>query len=483
MITLETVRQGADPLAGTGVEGMTQWRERFLLTILRYAFVFGFLVGVPSVFAAARDGRWTIVVMDIVALSVAFILWRMRSWPYRMRSWSLVGMIYLLGASFLVSVGPVSQIYLMAFPVMASILLGLRAAVYALVINAVTLLAVGYLADSDLVVPGFEGMPFTKWAVIALNFTFVDALITLATAIMLQRLEASLQQQSAATLALQQEQTRLRAAYKQLMHETIERQRAEAQVRELNSELEERVRLRTAQLQSANKELESFAYTVSHDLRGPLSAIHGFSHMLEGAIGPAAGERALHSLERIKVNTRHMGELIEALLDLARLSRTPLHRQAVDLCAVAREVLAACREREPGREPRLTIPDTLVVNGDRALLHVALDNLLGNAWKFTGRQDAPEIVLGQGRAADGSTFYFVRDNGVGFDMAHSARLFGTFQRLHAPGDFPGTGIGLVTVQRIIARHGGKVWAEGSVGRGATFFFSLGDAAQDQPGTP
>jgi len=478
--TLDIARQGPDPLAGTGVEGMTQWRERFLLTILRYAFIFGFLVGVPSVITAARDGRWIIVVMDIIALSIAFVLWRMRTWPYRMRSWSLVGMIYLLGASFLVSVGPVSQIYLMAFPVMASILLGLRAAVYALVINAVTLFAVGYLADADLVVPGFEGLPLAKWAVIALNFTFVDALITLATAIMLQRLESSLAQQAAATLALQEEQERLRAAYGKLMHETIERQRAEEQVRELNADLEDRVRLRTEQLQAANKEMEAFSYTVSHDLRGPLSSIHAFSHMLETALGPAVEGKVMHSLERIKVNTRQMGELIEALLNLARLSRTPMRHRPVDLCALAREVLDACREREPGHAPKLTVPDRLMVTGDRALLQVALGNLLGNAWKFTGRQEAPEIELGQRQAADGSTCYFVRDNGVGFDMAHSAKLFGTFQRLHAPGEFPGTGIGLVTVQRIVSRHGGKVWAEAAVGKGATFFFSLDPNAQDQP---
>lgn len=451
---------------------MAQWRERFLVTILGFAFVCGALAAVPSIIAAAHDRLWSVIVVDAVALLGAFVLWRRRDWPYRVRALSLVLLIYLLGAWFLVRVGPVSQIYLMAFPVMVSILLGLRPALMALLLNALTLMGVGFLADGDLQVPGLSDMPALKWAVITVNFTFVDTMITVATAILLQRLETALERQRAATLTLQGEQVRLKTAYKALMHESIERQRAEAAVHELNAGLEQRVRERTVQLEAANRELAAFSYTVSHDLRAPLTAINGFGAQLEKALGDSADGPTRHSLERIQANSRHMGELIDALLALARLSRAELQWDRVDLGAMAREVLDALAEREPARQVRCVVAPDVIAFGDRNLLQVVLDNLLGNAWKFTARRADASIELGRSRSPAGETCYFVKDNGAGFDMAHAARLFGTFQRLHAPEEFPGTGVGLVTVQRIVSRHGGRVWAEAVVGEGATFYFTL-----------
>ncbi len=261
----------------------------------------------------------------------------------------------------------------------------------------------------------------------------------------------------------------------------------------LNADLEERVRRRTAELEASNKELEAFSYSVSHDLRSPLSTINGFSMLLQKLnAGSKLGEKGDHYLQRIREGTRHMAELIEGLLALARLSRDVLHVGPVDLSALARQVERECREREPDRRVEVLVQDGLVVTGDPVLLLQLMQNLLGNAWKFTSRLEQARIEFGA-RPADvegaetaggqdgevepggrgGDTVYFVRDNGAGFDMAHSDRLFGTFQRLHRPDDFAGTGIGLAIVRRIVARHGGRVWAEGAPDQGATFSFTLG----------
>jgi signal transduction histidine kinase len=443
--------------APTDVEGMAQWRERFLAAMLRYALICGAVVAVPSIYAAVRNGIPSVVVTDLLALAWLLFLWR---WPlpYAVRVWSFLSLIYVLGTWFLLTVGVVSLIYLMAFPVMASVLQGLRAAVFALVLNGLTLMTVGYLADFDLPLTGVGGFPLLRWSIITLNFLFVNSVITTATALMLRRLETALNRQ--------------RAAYAELMHEVQERQRAEEEVRQLNARLEERVRERTLQLQEANRELESYSYSVSHDLRGPLSSITGFSHVLGKALGEQASAQARHSLERIRVNVLRMGELIEALLSLSQLSRAEVRLAPVDLTALAGEVLAALAERDPGRTVRVTVQQNLAAHGDARLLRVMLDNLLGNAWKFTGRQPAAHIEMGVDAAAPGAPVYFVRDNGAGFDMAYADKLFGTFQRLHAAHDFPGTGIGLATVRRVVSLHGGRIWAQSAVDVGTTFFFTL-----------
>ena len=255
--------------------------------------------------------------------------------------------------------------------------------------------------------------------------------------------------------------------------------RAREEIVQLNMSLEERVKQRTAQLEFANQQLEAFSYSVSHDLRTPLSAIDGFSDLLEKAANrPGAAplsERSRHYLARIRAGVGQMGELIDALLSLAQVSRSDLRWELVPVGAQAQALLAGFQEREPGRPSRLQVDTKLVAQGDARLLRQVLDNLLANAWKFTSGQACTEITVGSEKGSTGELVYFVRDNGAGFDMAYAEKLFGAFQRLHSQAEFAGTGIGLATVQRIIARHGGRVWAESALGQGATFYFTLGTA--------
>lgn len=261
-----------------------------------------------------------------------------------------------------------------------------------------------------------------------------------------------------------------------------ERKQAQESILLLNIGLEDRVRRRTAQLEAvnrqleaANQELETFSYSVSHDLRSPLNTIDGFSQLLHRTFGDKIGEKGQHYLTRIRAGTRQMGELIEGLLSLAKLSRDPLQFGAVDLAAIARQIVQEYGDREPGREVNVCIADGLLAEGDPRLLSVVMYNLVGNAWKFTSKQVVARIDVGRETAINGETVYFVKDNGAGFDMAYADKLFGTFQRLHSPADFSGSGIGLATVQRIIARHGGRVWAHATEGEGAEFYFTLGAA--------
>jgi signal transduction histidine kinase len=227
-----------------------------------------------------------------------------------------------------------------------------------------------------------------------------------------------------------------------------------------------------ADLEHKNRELESFSYAVSHDLRAPLRRIESFSRAVVESQADRLDEDGRRYLERVGEASRQMGELIDDVLYLARVSRTELRQHEVDLSAVAAVVVERLREAEPAREPEIRIRPGMVVVGDGQLLRIALENLLGNAWKFTAREPAARIEFGQTQVA-GEPTYFVRDNGAGFDMAYVDKLFTPFQRLHLASEYPGSGIGLATVQRIIHRHAGRVWAEGLSGQGATFHFTLG----------
>jgi signal transduction histidine kinase len=224
-------------------------------------------------------------------------------------------------------------------------------------------------------------------------------------------------------------------------------------------------------LEAANHELEAFSYSVSHDLRAPLRSIMGYSTILSEDFGSSLPEEAQGYLERVLDNARRMDTLIQDLLQFSRMTRKEIVRSELDVSALAEEIAAELQKRQPERSGEFRISGGLAVKADQALLKVVLENLLGNAWKYSSHQPAALIEVGQGEF-EGQPAFFVRDNGAGFDMAQVARIFDPFVRLHSASEFEGTGIGLATVQRIVHRHGGRIWAEGSIGQGATFYFVL-----------
>jgi signal transduction histidine kinase len=226
----------------------------------------------------------------------------------------------------------------------------------------------------------------------------------------------------------------------------------------------------TAQLEEANRELDAFSYSVSHDLRAPLRAINGFSKLLREEYGEGLKPQAVDYLQRIAAGAERMSMTIEALLKLSRIGRAPLQRAKVDVAALALSVCDALRAQTPGHSVQVHIAEPLVAHADSELVRVLLENLLGNAWKFTAKRANAEIYVDQEPEVEGA--FFVRDNGAGFDSSKADRLFQPFQRLHQASEFEGTGIGLATVRRIVQRHGGRVWAASSPGQGATFFFTL-----------
>ena len=263
-----------------------------------------------------------------------------------------------------------------------------------------------------------------------------------------------------------------------LCQDVTEQKQMAAQLTEYREHLEKMVQERTAeltkanvQLEATNKELEAFAYSVSHDLRAPLRSIDGFSQALLDDCADKLDEQGKDYLKRVCAAAGRMGELIDDMLSLSRVTRSEMRHETVDLSALAQSITATIAQRQPGRLVESVIPPGLATNGDRHLLELLLVNLLDNAWKFTNKQPIARIEFGTSQDGD-KPVYYVRDNGVGFDMTYVNKLFAPFQRLHEMSEFPGTGIGLAIVQRIVSRHGGRVWAEGEVGKGAAFYFSF-----------
>lgn len=290
---------------------------------------------------------------------------------------------------------------------------------------------------------------------------------------------AELQGELAERRRLEQELTRLneqleervRERTAELERQVADRRRAEEALQQLTVGLEQRVKARTAELEASNRELESFTFAISHDLRAPVRHINGYVEILTEELAVKECHCAGDYLVRIMISCRRMQEMIDSLLALSRISRKELQCEQVDLSAIARQIMTDLREAEPHRRVEATIADGIAATGDPALLRSVIENLLHNAWKYTGRRDVAHIEFGADTGG-GETVYYVRDDGAGFDAAYAGKLFTPFQRLHTDAEFTGTGVGLATVQRIIRRHGGRVWAFSEPGRGACFFFTL-----------
>jgi signal transduction histidine kinase len=270
---------------------------------------------------------------------------------------------------------------------------------------------------------------------------------------------------------IQQREDDLRAANEALQAEITHHMEARDEVAALNQSLERRVAERTAELEALNKELESFSYSVSHDLRAPLRGIDGFTMLLQKSPGATLDDQARGYLDRVRAATQRMGVLIDDLLNLSRTSRSEMKRVDLDLSELAQSIVKDLRVANQGRQVDALIAPDLKAHADPTLMRVVLENLLGNAWKFTRNRPEARVEFGR-QVMDGVPTYFVRDNGAGFDMQYADKLFGAFQRLHSVTEYEGTGVGLANILRVIHRHGGRVWAQGAVNQGATFYFTL-----------
>jgi PAS domain S-box-containing protein len=261
------------------------------------------------------------------------------------------------------------------------------------------------------------------------------------------------------------------SAFVAVVRDFTERKQAEEEIKKLNQELEKRVAERTLQLESTNKELKAFAYSVSHDLRTPLRSIDGFSQVLLEDYHGKIDAQGIDYLQRIRSATQRMAQLIDDMLNLSRISRYDINIQQVNLSEMVKEIADNLHESQPERQVEFIIQENIKIRADGNLLRIVIENLIGNAWKFTSKKASATIELGM-KSHNGKKTYFIRDDGAGFDSKYAQKLFSAFQRLHDSNEFPGTGVGLATVQRIIHRHGGNMWAEGEVEKGATFYFTL-----------
>jgi signal transduction histidine kinase len=454
--------------------GLRYWQERMFATILLLGLALGIVVFPPSIWLAIREDLPEIVLADTLILGIGIALLVFRRIPFWIRSSTIVLICYLLGLELLVVLGPygAGPVWLFTAPVLAGALGGTRAAAIALAANAMTIVVFCVLIAVGAVwVSASVNHPMEKWIVIGLNFMLLNALAAVCVALPLRGLQSSLEQEQNAQKSLGHKHEELNRTHGELLKATAERSQAENQLREHLDHLEELVAVRTEDLASTNKELEAFAYSVSHDLRAPLRGIDGFTQILLRDYADKLDHDGNSHLDRISDNARRMDRLIDDLLRLSRLNRTEMRYMDVDLSAMILEIAKNLQSAEPDRTARFIVAEHIFVTGDPTLLGAAMSNLLANAWKFTSHHERATIEFAAAKL-NGDVAYYVRDDGAGFDMEYADKLFGAFQRLHDTTEFPGTGVGLATVQRVVHRHGGRIWAEAEVEKGATFYFTL-----------
>ncbi len=339
----------------------------------------------------------------------------------------------------------------------------LRAAFYAFAVPALFPLTAAFFSFTDMV--------HASMGVMLLLFLFFLSMVAHSMHAVIRRSFQLRYEKDDLITSLEKSRRETVSALDNLRQEVQKRLGAERELRLLSRNLEREVRARTRELEHANRELNAFAYSVSHDLRAPARAINGFSRVLQQDFGELLGEKGIQYLNKVRRSVGRMNELIDDLLSLSRVSRQELRLCTCDLTGIARDIAEILKKSDPLRQVEFSIQEGLTGWCDYRLIRIVLENLIGNAWKFTRKRGHARIEFGV-RKEENHVIFFVADNGVGFDMAYARKLFAPFQRLHSEEDFEGTGIGLATVQRIIYRHGGSIWAEAEAGKGATFFFTL-----------
>jgi signal transduction histidine kinase len=435
-------------------QGVDDRIARYLTRVLAWTGILIFLVSVPLVLIYSPDQPFRLVLSSIAGASGAAAFWLMRMGHVRLAAYGLLWTnwgVICCGTLFNGGVGAPGLSATIVMTVFATLAIGIRHALLMCAVTAVLCVGLIYAEHHGrAVVPVSPELR----AVFYIVLSVMTARMLWTTTSMLHN----------AVSRAHAESVRRAEVVAQLRS-------SQAELRKLNAELEQRVSERTAQLSATNEELQAFSHSVAHDLRAPLRAINGFSTEVLTDCQPLLPEQSRNDLLRIRAASQAMDVLIDGLLRLSRLTRQDLHHQRVDLSALAEEIIATLRQVDPARAVEIRITPGLTAFGDLQLLRVLLDNLLGNAWKYSEHTAAATISFVAEQHGD-ETAFAVHDNGAGFDMAYASKLFGAFQRLHSPGQFAGTGIGLATVRRIVTRHGGRIWAHAAVDRGASFWFTL-----------
>jgi len=401
---------------------------------------------------------------------------RARRWGKRfLIGMACSGMVWGVSAIWMFHVSTIELHILIAFVIggmvagASATLSALRSVYYAFAVPSVLPLTMAFFVYADLI--------HVSMGVMMILFTIFLSMVAHSIHGIIRRSFQLRFEKDDLIFSLEQSRREMDSAFETLRLEVRKRREVETELRLLSNNLEREVQARTRELEHANRELNAFAYSVSHDLRAPVRAIEGFSRVLQQEFGGSLGERGRHYLATVRQSAERMNDLIDDILLLSRVSRQGLNLRVCDLTGMAHEIADTLQKADPSRQADFFIQEGLTGQCDHRLLRVLLENLLNNAWKFTRKTETARIEFGA-RIEDGKTIFFVADNGVGFDMAYVHKLFIPFQRLHSEAEFEGTGIGLATVQRIIRRHGGSIWAKGDLGKGAIFFFTLKECLKE-----